>query len=277
MSCVQMRAWMQFGKDFDLARLEESLSSTLDAGRIAESATSSVQPIGQLHWPSNVQPGRLAGLSLAQLSLVHFLRGEWNLASSEAEDAYRSSFPSAGQGAIVGALFRQRAYLSGTGPAPSRSWTRRLGVPPSAGGPNPAGAWIMLLQMIEGFVVLGERQRAAALPWPRARASRHGRGLDLDRAPVSSAPPRVSPLPRPATGRPPSITSRWRRSEADAFPYRLEQLEIRRFRAMMLLDRAAPGDRAIARSLLGEAADLYGRFGMPRHHELTERLLASAT
>jgi hypothetical protein len=153
---------MQFGKDFDLARLEESLSSTLDAGRIAESATSSVQPIGQLHWPSNVQPGRLAGLSLAQLSLVHFLRGEWNLASSEAEDAYRSSFPSAGQGAIVGALFRQRAYL-GDRTGALALLDEAPGVLPSAGGPNPAGAWIMLLQMIEGFVVLGERQRAAAL------------------------------------------------------------------------------------------------------------------
>ncbi len=65
--------------------------------------------------------------------------------------------------------------------------------------------------------------------------------------------------------------------QADAFPYRLEQVEIRRVRAMMLLDRAAPSDRATTRSLLGEAADLHGRFAMPRHRELTERPLAFAT
>jgi len=108
-SCVQMRAWMQFGKDADLARLEDSLGHALRAGRTAKPATSSVEPIDQMRWPSNVQPGSLAGLSLAHLSLVHFLRGEWDLASAEAGEAYRSSFPSAGQGAIVGTLFRQRA------------------------------------------------------------------------------------------------------------------------------------------------------------------------
>jgi len=34
--------------------------------------------------------------------------------------------------------------------------------------------------------------------------------------------------------------------------------------------------RAAARSLLGEAAELYARVGMPRHRELTERLLATS-
>jgi len=60
------------------------------------------------------------------------------------------------------------------------------------------------------------------------------------------------------------------------FPHRLEQVDIRRFRAMMLLDRARASDRATVRALLGEAAEHYGRFGMPRHRALTERLLAAS-
>jgi hypothetical protein len=54
--------------------------------------------------------------------------------------------------------------------------------------------------------------------------------------------------------------------------YRLEQAEIRRFHAMMLIDRAA---QVIAkkrkRYLVGRRT--YARIGMPRHSEMTETLL----
>ena len=64
--------------------------------------------------------------------------------------------------------------------------------------------------------------------------------------------------------------------QARDLPFPLERTDLRRFRAMMLLDRGYAGDRATARSLLREAADDYARFGMPRHRELTERLLAAS-
>ena len=41
----------------------------------------------------------------------------------------------------------------------------------------------------------------------------------------------------------------------------------------MLLDRNEPGDREKARGLLTEAIDLYG---MPKHLEMAEELLAGA-
>jgi Zn-dependent peptidase ImmA (M78 family) len=62
--------------------------------------------------------------------------------------------------------------------------------------------------------------------------------------------------------------------QAESFPYRLEQAEIRRFHAMMLIDRAAPGDREKAQTLLREALESYTLIGMPRHSEVTEMLLA---
>jgi hypothetical protein len=60
---------------------------------------------------------------------------------------------------------------------------------------------------------------------------------------------------------------------AEAFPQRLEQAETRRFHAMMLLDRGAPGDRKKAQMLLGEALETYTRIGMPRHIEMARALL----
>jgi hypothetical protein len=61
--------------------------------------------------------------------------------------------------------------------------------------------------------------------------------------------------------------------QADAFPQRLEQAEIRRFHAMMLIDRAAAGDREKARTLVSEALESYTQIGMPRHVEIVRALL----
>ena len=64
--------------------------------------------------------------------------------------------------------------------------------------------------------------------------------------------------------------------QAESVPYRLEEAEIRRFHAMMLLDRAASGDRENARTLVSEALDTYSRIGMRRHIELAQALLDKA-
>jgi hypothetical protein len=56
-------------------------------------------------------------------------------------------------------------------------------------------------------------------------------------------------------------------------PNVLEQKELRRFHAMMLIDRAAPSDRKKAQTLLREALESYMQIGMPRHIEMTQALL----
>ena len=63
------------------------------------------------------------------------------------------------------------------------------------------------------------------------------------------------------------------RKQALELPHPLEEAELRRFHAMMLIDRAASGDRERARRLLGEALAIYTRIGMSRHVELTRKLL----
>jgi hypothetical protein len=64
--------------------------------------------------------------------------------------------------------------------------------------------------------------------------------------------------------------------QAESIPHCLEQAEIRRFHAMMLIDRAAPGDRERAHELLSEARKTYTLIGMPRHVEMTQTLLDRA-
>jgi hypothetical protein len=64
--------------------------------------------------------------------------------------------------------------------------------------------------------------------------------------------------------------------QAESFPNRLEQTEIRRFHAMMLMDRAAPGDRERAQTLVREALESYTQIGMPRHIEMARTLLDRA-
>ena len=64
--------------------------------------------------------------------------------------------------------------------------------------------------------------------------------------------------------------------QAHDVPNKLAQPETRRWYAWMLLDRDAPSDRDRARTLLGEAIDLYQTIGMPKHVEIAEKMLAGA-
>jgi hypothetical protein len=65
-------------------------------------------------------------------------------------------------------------------------------------------------------------------------------------------------------------------NQAKSFPDRLEQAEIHRFHAMMLIGRSAPDVRGKTQTLLREALETYTHIGMPRHIEMTQALLARA-
>jgi tetratricopeptide (TPR) repeat protein len=270
-ACLQQRAWIEFGARVDISRLGDALARAEEAGHPTQPAASSVDPVDPMPPLSNVKPGGVVGISTYHACLVRFLRGDWEVAVAEAQRAYEGSFPSAAQGALIGILFRQRAYLGDR--------TRALGLLdetrsalPAAGRPNTIGAWNLLMQTVDGLSVLGERQRVAALQ-PLVLEL-----LASDVVWMWSGPRLV----RTVAGLAAAAAADWEAAEghfavawqqADAMPQRLEQVELRRFRAMMLLDRGLPADRSTARSLLLEAADDYGRFAMPRHHALTERLL----
>jgi len=131
----------------------------------------------------------------------------------------------------------------------------------------------MLALVIEGFAMLAERSRAAEL-YPLAREL------------ISTGAVTVWPIPRltqTIAGVAAAAARQWESAEehfqiamhqAESFPNRLEHTEIHRFHSMMLIDRAAPGDREKARTLLSEALESYQRIGMSRHIQMTQALLA---
>ncbi len=250
--CRTVAAWTEFGKEPDLARLETSLHAALQSDDAAQFP----------FW---------AVISEAQLSLVDFYQGDWAAALSHAQSACRSEPGSSSEGVGTGALFRQMAYAGDRTGAfavldERRKWLPRIGQK------NPRGSWSMLALVIEGLTMMGERARAAEL-YPLAREL-------IDTGAVNLWP--VSRLTQTIAGIA-AAADDWEAAEdyfqtamqqAESFPHLLEQAEIRRFHAMMLIDRSGAGDREKAQVLLSEALKTYQRIGMPRHVEMTQALLA---
>ena len=56
-------------------------------------------------------------------------------------------------------------------------------------------------------------------------------------------------------------------------PDKIVQPEVRRWYATMLIERSAVGDQDKARTLLGEAIEMYRAIGMPKHLEMVEGML----
>ena len=145
---------------------------------------------------------------------------------------------------------------------------------PGMGQPNTVGAWMMLLRVIEGLAVLREREAAAEL-YPLAReAIETGTVTGWD----------AHHLLQTVAGIAAAAGRQWEQAEthyqtalkqAHEIPFRSEQPEVRRWYAQMLLDRNRPGDRDKARTMLGEAVEMYGVIGMPRHLEMAKELLKS--
>jgi hypothetical protein len=130
----------------------------------------------------------------------------------------------------------------------------------------------MLTLVIEGLVILGEQLQAAQF-YPLV-----GELMDTGAVVLWSS----SHFTQTIAGIAAAAARHWETAEdhfqialqqAESFPHLIEQAEIRRFRAMMLIDRDAPADREKARMLLTEALESYERIGMPRHVEVTQRLL----
>jgi hypothetical protein len=130
----------------------------------------------------------------------------------------------------------------------------------------------MLALVIEGLVTLGERSQAAQLYslvreligtgaivlWPVFRFTQTIAGIAASAARQRDAAEEHFQIAL---------------QQAASFPNILEQAEIRRFHAMMLIDRAAPSDRAKAQTLVKEALATYTQIGMSRHLDMPQALL----
>jgi hypothetical protein len=206
-----------------------------------------------------------------QLSLVDFLGGDWASAAQHARASCELEGESSRRGMGAGTFFRQMAYAGDREGALAILHEKRAWLP-RRGQPNTMGSWWMLALVVEGLVILGEHSKAGEL-------------YHLVRELVDTGAVMLCPIFRfthTVAGMAASAARQWEAAEdhfqtamqqAESIPHRLEQAEIRRFHAMMLMDRAAAGDRQEARRLLGEAREIYTQIGMPRHIEMTDTLL----
>jgi tetratricopeptide (TPR) repeat protein len=250
--CESVRAWAEFAKAPDLAKFEIGLERVPKSDQTAWAA----------YWEA---------LSEVLLSLLDFLRGNWTSALSHAQAASRH--PELGSSRYgVGTLFRQMAYAGDRVAALAILEEERTRLPHS-GQPNSRGWSLMLALVIEGLVMLGERSRAGEL-YPLVREL-------VDTGAIVLWP--ISRFTQTVAGIAAAAARQWDTAEdhfqiamrqAESLPHLLEQADIRRFHAMMLIDRAAPSDRGKAQRLLNEARQTYERIGMPRHVEMTQTLLA---
>jgi tetratricopeptide (TPR) repeat protein len=252
--CASARAWAEFGKTADLAKLETRLRQVLKSDLKS-------QPF-------------LEVFSEVQLSLVDYIRGNWAGALLHAQASCGPEPASHTEGFGAGTLFRQMAY-AGDRDGPLAILDQKRTWLPHSGQHNTRGSWFMLALVIEGLVMLGEWSQAEEL-YPLV-------GELLDTGAIVLWP--IHRFTHTIAGVAAAAARQWEGAEghfqiasqhAESFPDRLEQAEIRRFHAMMLVDRAAPGDRKKARTLLSEALEIYTRIGMPRHIGIVQTLLDQA-
>jgi hypothetical protein len=250
--CHSTRAWIDFGKAPDLARLDAGLHRVRKSHHEAAFA-------------------HLEVFFDVQLSLLDFFRGNWAGALSQVQGSRRRDSGSSMEGLGLGTIFRQMAY------AGDRDGARTIldehgALLPRGGQTNTVGSWFMLALVIEGLVMLGDQSQAAEL-YPLVD------GL-LDTGAAVLWP--ISRFTHTVAGVAAAAAREWDAAEghfqtamkqAEAFPNLLEQAEIRRFHAMMLLDRSAGGDRNKAQRLLNQALETYSQIGMPRHIEMTQALI----
>jgi len=209
--------------------------------------------------------------SYAFLGMVHFWRGRWNDALEHLQEGAKLDPPGAMAGGPWALLFLGKAYAGDKDGVVAMLEQQRNHLP-QPGRANTFGAWTALFYVVEGLVILGERAEAAKL-YPLVLEA-----IDTGNLIVVFG----SGLIQTVAGMAAAAGGQWKKAEehyqtalrqAHELPVVIEQPEVRRWYARMLIERNAPGDRDNARELLNESITMYRRLGMPKHVEMAEALL----
>jgi tetratricopeptide (TPR) repeat protein len=216
----------------------------------------------------------LSAASLSFLGVVELWRGNWDQALTHLKEgaAREPSGPLGGNWVLVALA---SAY-AGRREEALALLERRHDEFPTAHRANNLAAWMIMLTAVEVFFVAGERPAAANLYSLVTEAIKSGvtfRPFDFR---LLESVAGIAATAAKDWGSAEQHFRRALRISAE-LPHRLEQPEVRRFYAQMLLERDSSGDREKARKLLDEAIDQYEQIGMPKHREMAEALLRSAT
>ena len=210
-----------------------------------------------------------ANLSQSFLGLAAMWRGNCEGALGECEQAAKAELPGPWRGVSRGGLFLCRAFF---GDQAAGSQLTEDDLLPLPGRPNAIGRWHYLQCAVHGLALLGRREEAGRL-YPVTLACVDTGALLINYS---------FELIQKTAGIAAASGGLWREAEhhfetalqqtAD-IPHKIEQPEVRRWYAQMLLDRSVGGDRDKARTLLGEAVEMYQTIGMPRHIEMAEKMI----
>jgi hypothetical protein len=205
------------------------------------------------------------------LGLAAHWRGDAGRAEVELRRAVQLEPAGAFSGPSTSILVRHYAHSGNA----EEVWAIYQSVQPMLPAPdevNSHGAWNCLFALVEALYLCGFRDDAAGLsPLVEGALEQGPDWISFDgrlvrtRAAVAAA----------AGGHWEAAERHFGEAElhAKSMNNRLEQTELRRLRARMLLDRDGPGDRALAAELLREALIDYRKFGMPGYAAVTERML----
>jgi len=238
---------------------------TADLDRFEEFARGSLELCRDVGWA-------FISISHTLLGLAHFWRGQWEEALESFQEAARLEPSGFWAGADWAFLFLSKAYAGDKDTALAMLEQRRDNLP-QPGQANTDGAWLMLQAVIEGLAVLAEGHEAAKL-YPLILE-----GIDTSdviRWPDARLLQSVAGMAAAAGGQWEKAEEHYRMAlrQAHELPVIIEQPDVRRFYARMLIDRDGPGDRDKAFRLLTEAIAMYRRIGMPKHVEMAQALLS---
>jgi tetratricopeptide (TPR) repeat protein len=212
--------------------------------------------------------------SYVWIGMGHFWGGRWQEALESFQEAARLESPGVEAGANLGVLFQGKAYAGHRDAALAMLEERRADLP-RPGQANTWGSWVMLFAVVEGLAVLEEREEAAKL-YPVVLE-----GIDTGCL-IRWTDGRLF---QTTAGIAAACGGQWEKAEehyetalrqAHELPIVIEQPEVRRWYARLLIDRDGPGDRDKARELLTEAVAMYRKIGMPKHIEMAEAMLGEA-
>jgi hypothetical protein len=220
------------------------------------------------------QRGSLPWLYVGHLctGLVAHWRGDAVRAEAEIRRAVELEAPGAFSGSSTSILVRHLGHL-GRAEEVMAIYQSERSMLPSPDRVNSHGAWNRLFGLVEALYLCGFTDDAAAL-------------LPLVEKVLEHGPDWISfdgRLVRTRAGVAAAAGKSWEEAErhfaeaeldARRMNNRLEETELRRLRARMLLDRDGPGDHARAQELLEKALIDYRTFKMPAYAAETERMLS---
>lgn len=252
---IRAKGSLEFWRDGDLAAMEAFGQWDLE--------------FAERHFPT------FAAHCYSWLGLAAFLRGDWETAGAWFERGSLNA-PVIGQGFCWGAWFKYLAFADRRHEALAFFEEKRSQLA-RPGQPNTWTAWALLMAFTEGLFVLGERNEPAGW-YPLVLEARATGAMATDNW-EGRLLERIAGIAATAAGNWDAAEAHFLVAlrQADEMPHQLERLETRRFFALMLAERAAPGDRDRAQRLLQEALDGFTRLGMPRHAELAKAALVSIT